>query len=211
MITYLACLSNLVQKISNLVLIAGIVICLILILKQPQLRRVLFYVICVLIVISGILGAIGLHQELESKSYVNGQITIKNTFDLEDHFNWGTNSITFYHDTYDTTDTYSYSTELTKVSKFDGDYNNYEVYFNDYPIINATITSGAVSFNTPMSIKLPDGSIATTANLNISLQFLTDKTKLTVTTHGSQEATYLEKYFNDCGFKIVVTPTTPTN
>ncbi len=204
-------ISNLLAEIKDLILLVGIVVCLIIILKQPALRKPMFYLTCVILVVSGILGAIGIRNELKKSSYVNGQITIKNTFDLEDHFNWGTNSITFYHDDYDTTDTYSYTTELTKVSKFDGDYNNYEVYFNDYPIINATITSGAVNFNTPMSIKLPDGSIATTANLNITLQFLTDKTKLTVTTHGAQEAAYLEKYFNDCGFKIVITPTTPTN
>lgn len=205
-LTYLACLSNLINAVKSLVIVAGIMLILIVVLKQPQLRRALFYIICVLIVISGILGAIGLHQELEKKSYTSGQITLKNTFDLEDHFNWGTNSIAFYHDEYDETDTYTYTVDLTKVSKFDGDYNKYDVYFNDYQIINAVVTSGAVTFATPLSVKLTDGTISTTADLKVNIQFLTDKTKLTLTTHGKQESVYLEKYFNDCGFKVVVTP-----
>lgn len=206
MMTYLGCLTDLINAVKSLVIAAGVVLILILILKQPQLRRVLFYIVCVLVVVSGILGAIGLHQELEKKSYTNGQITLKNTFDLEDHFNWATNSIAFYHSDYDETNTFTYTVDLTKVSKFDGDYNNYDVYFNDYQIVNAVITSGAVVFDAPLSVKLTDGTISTTADLNINIQFLTDKTKLTLTTHGKQEASYLERYFNDCGFKVVVTP-----
>ena len=77
------------------------------------------YIICFILIVVGTFCGIQLYKEVKAESYVNGSIDISNQFSQES-FNYSSTSLVFYHDLYDTTDTYSFDKELLKVDDFNG-------------------------------------------------------------------------------------------
>ena len=94
------------------------------------------YLICFVLIIVGVFCGIELYKELKAESYVNGSIDISNKFEMES-FNYSSSSVAFYHDDYDTTDTYTFQKDLLVVDNFNGKEKTYQVILNDYILLDS--------------------------------------------------------------------------
>ena len=161
------------------------------------------YLICFILIIVGTFCGIELYKEVKAESYINGSIDISNQFSQES-FNYTSSSVTFYHDLYDETDTYTFDKELLKVEDFNGKDNEYQVLLNDYVLVDSDIHAGSVFSVIYMDFYDTNGEIVCSASMNISIKFLSNKTQLTLTTVGNENASFFEQYFSDNGIRLKV-------
>ena len=96
------------------------------------------YLICFVLVIVGAFCGIQLYKEVKAESYINGSIDISNKFSQE-NLNYSSTSLVFYHDLYDDTDTYVFEQDLPKVENFNGQKKSYELWLNDFIILDAVL------------------------------------------------------------------------
>lgn len=161
------------------------------------------YLICIVLIIVGVFCGIELYQEIKAESYVNGSIDISNKFSQES-FNYSSSSVVFYDDLYDETETYIFDKELLKVEDFNGKEKEYQLVLNDYVLIDSEINSGSIFSVLNMDFYDTNGNIVCNLTMNISIQFLSNKTQFTLTTNGNESASYLEQYFSDNGIRLKV-------
>lgn len=161
------------------------------------------YLICIVLIVVGVFCGIELYKEIKAESYVNGSIDISNKFSQES-FNYSSSSVAFYHDLYDETETYTFDKELLKVEDFNGKEKEYQLVLNDYVLIDSEINSGSIFSVLNMDFYDTNGNIVCNSTMNISIQFLSNKTQLTLTTNGNESASYLEQYFSDNGIRLKV-------
>lgn len=164
---------------------------------------VLLYILAFVLIVVGVFCGIQLFKEIKAESYVNGSIDISNRFSQES-FNYSSTSVVFYHDMYDKTDTYSFEKELLKVDNFDGQKKLYQVVLNDYNLLNTEFNSGSVFATVNMDFYDISGEVINSATLKISVKFLSGKTRLTLTTTGSENASFCEQYFSDNGIRLQI-------
>lgn len=162
------------------------------------------YLICFVLMIAGTFCGIRLYQLVTAESYINGSIDIENKFSQES-FSYANTAVEFYHDIYDETDTYTYSVDLKRVENFNGAKKQYDITLNDYYILNAQISAGSAFFKLYMDFYDTDGVKKCSAFLNVSVKFLSDKTRLTLSTMGGENASFLTKYFKDNGIRLKIT------
>ncbi|MBQ8749670.1 MAG: hypothetical protein IJZ29_04320 [Clostridia bacterium] len=168
---------------------------------KPLLKPLL-YALAVIIIITGLFSAIGIYKEITSKSYINGDLLgFENAFKQE-NFSFKTNSLSFYTDPVEE-NSFIYEITLLPVEEFDGLNKKYEVIFNDYEIINASINAGMVEFNQIIEFLNVDNSTINSTTINISLEFYADKTNLKVGTR-TENIAYLEQYLNLNSFSLRV-------
>ena len=161
------------------------------------------YLICFVLIVVGAFCGVQLYKEVKAESYVNGSIDISNQFSQES-FNYTSSGIAFYHDIYDDTNTYTFDKELLKVDDFNGKDKNYQVLLNDYVLIDSEINSGSIFSVVNMDFYNTNGEIVCNSSMNISIKFLSNKTQLTLTTVGNENASFFEQYFSDNGIKLKV-------
>lgn len=161
------------------------------------------YLICFVLIIVGVFCGIELYKEVKAESYINGSIDISNQFSQES-FNYTSSSVTFYNDIYDETQTYTFDKELLKVDDFNGEKNEYQVLLNDYVLFDSDINAGSVFSVIYMDFYDTNGEIVCNASMNISIKFLSNKTQLTLTTTGNENASFFEQYFSDNGIRLKV-------
>ncbi len=161
------------------------------------------YIICFVLIIAGVFCGIQLYKEVKAESYVNGSIDISNKFSQES-FKYKSTSAVFYHDLYDDTDTYYFEKDLLKTENFDGEKRTYKVMLNDYNLFNAEISAGAVFAVVTIDFYDTQGQLVKSADMNVSVKFLSNKTQLTLATVGNENAQFLEQYFADNGFKLQI-------
>lgn len=161
------------------------------------------YLICFILVIVGAFCGIQLYKEVKAESYINGSIDISNKFSQE-NLNYSSTSLVFYHDLYDDTDTYSFEQDLLKVENFNGKKNTYELWLNDFIILDAEFNAGSVYSTVQLDFYNEYGSIIHSAKLNISVKYLSSKTELTLSTKGQESASFLEQYFTDNGIRLKI-------
>ena len=161
------------------------------------------YLICFILIVLGVFSGIELYKEVKAESYINGSIDIRNQFSQES-FNYTSSSLVFYHDIYDQTETYSFDKELLKVDDFNGVEKEYQVLLNDYVLIDSDINAGSVFSVVNMDFYDTNGEIVCNASMNISIKFLSNKTQLTLTTIGNENASFFEQYFSDNGIRLQV-------
>ncbi len=161
------------------------------------------YLICFILIIVGTFCGIQLYKEVKAESYINGSIDISNQFSQES-FNYSSTSVVFYHDLYDDTNTYSFEKELLKVEDFNGENKQYKVMLNDFVLLNADIKAGSVYSLVTMDFYNTDGQLVNNAEMNVSIKFLSNKTTLTLSTIGQENASFLEQYFADNGIRLKV-------
>lgn len=161
------------------------------------------YLICFIFIVAGVFCGIELYKEVKAESYVNGSINISNQFSQES-FNYSATSVVFYHDIYDETDTYTFDKELLKVDDFNGKDKTYQVVLNDYVLLNSDINAGSVFTTFTIDFYDTNGGLLKNAVMQISIKFLSNKTQLTFTTVGNDNASYLEQYFADNGIRLKV-------
>lgn len=164
---------------------------------------VFLYILAFVLIVVGVFCGLQLYKEIKAESYVNGSIDISNRFSQES-FIYTSTSVVFYHDLYDDTDTYYFEKELLKTENFDGENNTYNVLLNDYILLNADIKAGSVYATVYLDFYNTDGVIVNSAEMKLSIQFLSSKTQLTLATTGNENASFLEQYFTDNGIRLQI-------
>lgn len=161
------------------------------------------YILCLVLIVIGVFCGIRLFKEVRAESYVNGTIDISNRFSQES-FKYTSTSAVFYHDLYDNSDTYYFDKELLKTENFDGEKKTYKVMLNDYVIFNAKVNAGSVFATVSLDFYNADGKLVQSADMDISVKFLSNKTQLTLSTVGNKNAQFLEQYFSDNGLRLQI-------
>ena len=161
------------------------------------------YIICFIFIVVGVFCGLQLYREIKAESYINGSIDISNKFSQES-FNYSNTSVVFYHDTYDETDTYSFEKDLLKVEDFNGKDKNYKVTLNDFVLLDTNINAGSIYSLVKIDFYDTNNDIVCNSQLNISIKFLSNKTTLTLSTTGKENASFLEQYFKDNGIRLKV-------
>jgi hypothetical protein len=161
------------------------------------------YIICFVLIIVGTICGIQLYKEVKAESYVNGSIDISNQFSQE-NFNYSSTSVVFYHDLYDDTDTYLFEKDLLKIESFNGQKNTYEVWLNDFILLDTDYNAGSIYSTVKMDFYDEYGSVINNAEMKISIKYLSSKTVLTLSTTGQENASFLEQYFADNGIRLKV-------
>lgn len=161
------------------------------------------YFICFILIIVGTFCGIQFYREVKSESYINGSIDISNKFSQES-FNYSSTSLVFYHDLYDDTDTYIFEKDLLKVDDFNGVDNTYQLWLNDFIILDVHFNSGSIYAVVNIDFYNEYGEIINNSEMNMSIKFLSSKTQLILSTIGNDNASFLEQYFSDNGIRIRV-------
>lgn len=161
------------------------------------------YLICFVLVMVGTFCGIQLYKEVKAESYINGSIDISNKFSQE-NLNYSSTSLVFYHDLYDDTDTYSFEQDLPKVENFNGQKKSYELWLNDFIILDAEFNAGSVYSTVQLDFYNEYGNILYSSKLNISVKYLSSKTLITLSTKGQESASFLEQYFKDNGIRLKI-------
>lgn len=161
------------------------------------------YLICFVLVIVGAFCGIQLYKEVKAESYINGSIDISNKFSQE-NLNYSSTSLVFYHDLYDDTDTYSFEQDLPKVENFNGQKKSYELWLNDFIILDAEFNAGSVYSTVQLDFYNEYGNIIYSSKLNISVKYLSSKTLITLSTKSQESASFLEQYFKDNGIRLKI-------
>ena len=164
---------------------------------------VILYIIAFALMVAGVFCGLQLYKEIKAESYVNGSIDISNRFSQES-FKYTATSVVFYHDLYDDTDTYYFEKELLKTENFDGANKKYNVLLNDYVLLNCDIKAGSVFATVDMDFYDTEGRIVNSAEMKISVKFLSGKTQLTLATVGIANASFFEQYFTDNGIRLQI-------
>ncbi len=161
------------------------------------------YIICFVFIVVGTFCGIQLYKEVKAESYVNGSIDISNQFSQE-NFNYTSTSLVFYHDLYDDTNTYSFEQDLLKVENFNGQKNTYEVWLNDFILLDTEFNAGSIYSTVKMDFYNEFGNVVCYSEMKISIKYLSGKTTLTISTVGQENASFLEQYFTDNGIRLKV-------
>ena len=161
------------------------------------------YLICFILIIVGVFCGIELYKEIKAESYVNGSIDISNKFSQES-FNYSSSSVSFYHDDYDTTDTYTFQKDLLVVDSFNGKEKTSQVILNDYILFNTEFNPGSIFSNVAIDFYDAEGNVICNADMKISIVFLSNKTQLTLATVGDKNSSFLQQYFTDNGIRLRV-------
>ena len=161
------------------------------------------YIICFILIAVGAFFGTQLYREIKAESYVNGSIDISNKFSQES-FNYSSTSVVFYHDLYDDTNTYTFEKELLKVEDFNGKEKEYKLVLNDYVLLDTEFNSGSIFSTCLIDFYNTEGTIICNAEMKISIQFLSNKTQLTLSTVGEDNSSFLEQYFSDNGIRLSV-------
>ncbi|MGN0961762.1 MAG: hypothetical protein ACI4PF_06180 [Christensenellales bacterium] len=161
------------------------------------------YLICFVLIIVGAFSGIELYKEVKVESYINGSIDISNKFEME-NFNYSSSSVSFYHNDYDTTNSYIFQKDLLVVDEFNGLDNTYQVILNDYILFDTEFNAGSIFSSIVIDFYDTNGNIICNADMKISIVFLSNKTQLTLTTIGDESSSFLEQYFTDNGIRLQV-------
>ncbi len=93
---------------------------------------------------------------------------------------------------------------MLKVDDFNGEKKQYKVILNDYVLVGSEINAGSVFSVVNMDFYDTNGNIVCNSTMKISIQFLSNKTQLTLVTTGQESASFLEQYFSDNGIRLRV-------
>ena len=184
--------SVIIFSILFIVLVVSIVIAV----KSEHLRKVFLYVIAVVIITIGAFSGVGLYKDITAESFVVGSLELNQSDKV---FEYSTTSLVFYEDSSD----YIYSKSLEETFDFNGVKNNYKMYLNDYLVVNTTESAGSIFGIVTIDFYDIDNEIECRAELKINILFYNSKTELKLTTNSSSYQ-YLQEYFNNNGFRLVV-------
>lgn len=198
-------ISGFLNKVLNAFYITIVIACVVLIvalmLRFPGTRKIMFYIFSGVLIISGIYSTTNFFKEVNQESYINGSATLKNSV-IQTDFNYSTNSIVFYFD--ETNGNYVFTKSFVRSSDFDGSKNTYETKLNNYLLFDSTYSNGAIFSKNTMYFLSSSGDVIYDSYFEIDIQFLSDKTTLKVLTYSEESVNYLQKYFQDFGFRLMV-------
>lgn len=160
------------------------------------------YLICFILVLSGVFCTIGLVQIWSESSEVHGTvppIEVQHGYDKVAKFN-------FEEMPFDSEDNLNYTfTSTEDVVDFDGAKNDYVLFFNDNLVSDVEIFSGKVVAHLTLKFYGTDGSVSSISNLNILIEFFDGNTVVTIKTKNENNSmAYLTQYVNVNGATLKV-------
>jgi hypothetical protein len=160
-----------------------------------------YFVLCIAIIISGIFAVVGMvGLARKSGRIVGGGFSGEYTYTLE-HFNYSAPSIGLTR--VGQTNTYEYSVDLLRFDDFDGQKNKYLFYINDHLGYETEIFSRAIKSKFCVEFYNSDGSVAMTSTLKFSIEFFSDRTKLTIWCEdGGAAASYWLRFFQSYNLRL---------
>lgn len=180
-----------------LIIVVGIVI----MLKFPSSRKIMLYIFAVVVITVGSMSAFGLYKDVTAKSYVVGSLDYE-YLTTQESLTYIRSSISFYKDD-SVNNGYYYEDNLLKTEDFNGLEHEYLVKLNDYVLTNTIINAGSIYSVINIDFYDVENDIVCNACLDISIQFLSDKTKLRMNT-SLKDVPYLEDYFSNYGFNLEI-------
>ena len=164
------------------------------------------YVICFALVIGGVFCGLRLHTLMTAESYVNGSINIQNKFSMTSFYYDSSKdgAVVLYNDIYNNPENYSYEQSLLPVDDFNGQKNTYQIVLNGYTLTDTQVLAGSVFVVVLLDFYDTNGDLVCSSFLNISIKFLSNKTTLTLSTTGGENASFLTQYFNDYGIRLKI-------
>ena len=189
------------KEFKNTMIIFGIVIILLVflffVLKNDTTRKVMLYIVGVLVIAAGIYSSINLYKEVNAKSYINGEIPLFSQFQVED-FSYCSSQVVL---SQDSNGSYTYEVDTLKVKDFDGIENTYKIYLNDKNI-PAKVNAGSIEIDCELNFLSTENETLNLAPLKIQVNFLSESTTIKIATNTQESANYLQKYFLVNGFSI---------
>ncbi len=160
------------------------------------------YLICAILIIVGMVCGIELFRILDIKSGEYGSVFVYdelNSYQEFSKFDYGI--IDFATD-----DFVNYTSITTYANQdFDGTKSDYYLFFNGRPLNNVTQTAGKISGDLIIKFYDLDGIVITTAQLNFTVEYLANSTKVTIATHNQNNSiSYLNAYMNINGAVLKV-------
>ena len=182
--------------------IIAIVVCICLgkLMQSEGGKKLVFYILSAVIIFGACVCGVQLYKEITAKSYVNGSIDIQNQF-VAESFVYSTSNIVFNKES---ENFYLYEIDLIPVDNFNGEEKEYEVKLNYYDLFNAEIKAGFVNSEIQIDFYDTNGELLNSSNLNIKVEFLSNKTNLKISTGSLEESEYLTQYFQDRGFTLKI-------
>ena len=182
--------------------IIAIVVCICLgkLMQSEGGKKLVFYILSAVIIFGACVCGVQLYKEITAKSYVNGSIDIQNQF-VAESFVYSTSSVVFNKES---ENFYLYEIDLIPVDNFNGEEKEYEVKLNYYDLFNAEIKAGFVNSDIQIDFYDTNGELLNSSNLNIKVEFLSNKTNLKLSTDSLEESEYLTQYFQDRGFTLKI-------
>lgn len=159
-----------------------------------------FAVVCALIMSSGIYCCVAWVQDAHRESYVRGSINLGNQFYAEE-FKFIGDAVFL-----KTTDNVSYVYDQPNLAKapFDGVNKQYRFTFNEYIIYDATYTAGTAMAQINIDFYDTDNKLKLGTGFTIRIRFLSNRTELTISTAGAEQAQLLNQYFIDNNCRILI-------
>lgn len=161
------------------------------------------YIVCCVIIIIGLLSIVNLFEMFGAKSGEYGTpITIEKVQDLNlvQSYDFGIIQFTEKKDTNIYTYNQTYAPE-----EFNGEENNYTIFFNSQPVQNIKITSGALSGDFTLNYYDLDGQIESTSQLNIYMFFYEGTTEIRFEiTNEDDSLSYFTTYMNFNGANLTL-------
>ncbi len=169
------------------------------------MKKIIIYILCVGFIISGLYCGIKWFQDAHRESHIIGSLEVNNKKMKENFiFSNAKNAIVFYHDDYDETELYSFTSELEAIPTFDGNKKQYEIMLNDYLILEPTILFRMVAFRVFINFVDVDSSILCETYFDVEIKFLTDKTEFRIEVTGDEDRQYIERYIESNGFELYI-------
>ena len=81
---------------------------------------------------------------------------------------------------------------------------HYDVYLNDFVLFNSDVYPGYINSDFCLDFYDTQGNIVCSGDMDIKIEFLNDKTRLSLTTDSNEEAKFFEQYFKDYGIRLKV-------
>lgn len=191
------------DTIQNLIIFSAIILLAVfiiyLLIKHKRTRPIILYSLATIFIISGIFCGIAFVKGITAKSEINGSSVTLNKFS-EESFKYHVSSIELYGES--AKGDYLFTKKLLPLEDFNGKEYVYEIILNDYKLPNVEISAGNV--NTTITIEFYDtnGELLQSSELEINVNFFTDRTELKLSTTGEYNELYLENYFKNNGFRL---------
>jgi len=160
------------------------------------------YIICFIVIIAGVFSGNYAYKRATAKSYVHGSIDITNEFELK-AFEYASSEVTFYEDIYNN-NSYKFETDLKKVTNFNGVDKYYTITLNEYVLKNSVIIAGSTFSIFNIEFYSIENVLECSAELKITIKFLSNKTTMELYTADSIQASYLERYFKDNSIRLKI-------
>lgn len=179
----------------------AVILCVVFMLKFKESRKIVLYVLAFIIIFIGSLSGFGLYKDLTAKSIIVGSLDYDQLTTTQS-MTYSKSSLILYTAEEDNTCCYFEDT-MSLVKDFNGNEHNYIVTLNDYVLTESSISAGSIYSIVNFVFYDTDNSVKCNTQLDVSILFLSSKTKIRLETD-IENKPYLEDYFSNYGFTLKI-------